>query len=476
MAEYPSKNFIAGQWREGGSEDFAEIINPANKEVLVKIKKVSQQDVKNSISAAEECFQSWKKVSNSERAEILNKISELIKERADDYAEVLSLENGKSLAEAKAELLYGAGYFDFYAGQAKQISGRVIEESTEKKLKVLKEPVGVVGMITPWNFPQAMLARKLAAAFAAGCVCVAKPDHQTPLSALLLAKICEDAGVPKAALSVLVGDSEMIGKELMESSVVKKISFTGSTRVGKLLIEQSAKTVKRLSLELGGNAPFIVFESADIDKAVEGALASKYRNSGQTCVCSNRFFVHEKVLGKFKEKFSQAISELKVGSGLESSVKIGPLINQAAVDKNNKLLEDAKKKGAEVIQSHELSQKEGFFFPPTLLVSNDLEIDAFQEEIFGPISIIYPFQSEEEVLKLANSTPYGLASYFYSQDRAQIQRVHDALEFGMVGINSGRISSPLAPFGGIKESGYGREGGEEGIKEYQNLKMSLELL
>lgn len=476
MANYPSKSFIAGLWQDGGSDEITEVINPATEEVLAKLSKVSQKDVVSSIEAAEKSFQTWKMTSHSERAEILNKISSLIKERASQYAEVLSLENGKSLAEAKAELLYGAGYFDFYAGQAKQISGRVIEESSEKKLQVVKEPVGVVGMITPWNFPQAMLARKLAAAFAAGCVCIAKPDHQTPLSALLLAKICEEAGIPKGALSVLVGDAEMIGKELMESSVVKKISFTGSTRVGKLLIEQSAKTVKRLSLELGGNAPFIIFESADLDKAVEGALASKYRNSGQTCVCTNRFFVHESLLDSFKNKFSEAIATLKVGSGLEDSVKLGPLINQAAVDKNNRLLEDAKQKGAEVIQMHDLSQKEGFFFPPSLLVSKNKDIDAFQEEIFGPISILYPFTSEEEALKMANSTPYGLASYFYSTDRAQIQRVHDALEFGMVGINSGRISSPLAPFGGIKESGYGREGGEEGIEEYQNLKMSLELL
>lgn len=473
MQNLPVSMFINGQFVSNDSNPKVDVLNPATLELVERVESASKEDVLKAIESASAAFRDWKNIGGLARAEYLKKIGARIVETADEYAKILSLENGKSLAEAKGEILYGAAYFEVYAGEAQRIHGEILSSAPGMKIEVTKEPVGVVGAITPWNFPQAMLARKMAAALAAGCTLVAKPDIQTPFSSLLLGKVCEDVGLPKGVVNILTGDPVVIGKTMMDSSDIKKISFTGSTRVGKLLIEQSASSVKKLSLELGGNAPFIVFDDADLDKAVAGAMASKYRNAGQTCVCTNRFLVHESVMEAFMKKFAEKLKAFKVGSASDPESKIGPLINKQAKAKVESLIEDAEASGAKITTVGELPNLPGNFVLPTLVEAPNTEVKVFSEEIFGPVSVFYPFKTEEEAIELANSTEYGLASYFFSESLSRIERVRSQLDYGMLGINCGRVSSPWAPFGGVKESGFGREGGHSGIKEYQYEKMSM---
>jgi succinate-semialdehyde dehydrogenase/glutarate-semialdehyde dehydrogenase len=470
----PHGLFIGGSWCVPEARETEEVLNPATLEKIGEFVCANDEDVHLAIEQAHKALEAWRNIGGHERAKYLRKIESLIKERVDEYAKILVQENGKSLAEAKGEILYGASYFDVYAGEAQRIKGEHYSISPDVEVRLTPEPIGVVAAITPWNFPQAMLARKMAAALAAGCTMVAKPDSQTPYSALLLAEICKDAGLPAGVFNIVTGDAPKIGKILMSSPVVKKMSFTGSTRVGKILAEQSAETLKKLSLELGGNAPFIVFEDADLEAAVEGAMASKYRNSGQTCVCTNRFFVHKSVSEKFVSLFAKKLESLKMGNGLEKDTRIGPLINNAACEKIEELMEDAKSKGASITDVKLTTEEKGYFMSPKILSSVSKDSRIFSEEIFGPVSAVYEFSTEEEVIKLANETNYGLASYFFTKDAKRIHRVRDALAYGMVGVNHGRVSSAWAPFGGVKESGYGKEGGSQGLKEYQVEKMSME--
>jgi succinate-semialdehyde dehydrogenase/glutarate-semialdehyde dehydrogenase len=388
----------------------------------------------------------------------------------EDLARLLTLEQGKPLAEARGEIRYGASFVEWYAEEARRIYGDVIPgHGKDKRITVIKQAVGVVGAISPWNFPHAMIARKVAPALAAGCTVVIKPSDLTPLSALALAELADRAGFPPGVLNVITcKDPVEVGQELTTNALVRKISFTGSTQVGKLLLKQSADQMKRVSLELGGNAPFIVFEDADIDEAVAGCIASKFRNAGQTCVCANRIFAQEEIYHEFVRKLSMAIQELKVGNGLEEGIEIGPMINEAALVKSEGLIADAKAKGAEITVGG--TRRKGLFFEPTLVCDVKPEMDLFREEIFGPVAAVYRFATEEEAIRLANDTTVGLASYFYGRDYARIWRVAEALEYGMVGINTGMISTTVAPFGGVKESGMGREGSKYGIDEFVNLK------
>ncbi len=391
-------------------------------------------------------------------------------ENADDLARLLTLEQGKPLVEAKGEIKYGASFVEWFAEEAKRVYGDVIPgHGADKRITVIKQPIGVVGAITPWNFPNAMITRKVAPALAAGCTVVIKPSDLTPLSALALAQLAEEAGFPAGVFNIITcKDPKAVGEELTTNPMVKKISFTGSTPVGKLLLKQSADQVKKVSLELGGNTPFIVFDDADIDAAVAGCIASKFRNAGQTCVCTNRILVQRKVQRAFVEKLAKAMEGIKLGDGLEAGVDVGPLINEQAIQKCENLLADATSKGAKVQLGG--SKREGLFFSPTLISELDSSMAIFQTEIFGPIAAVYTFDTEEEAIALANDTPFGLAAYFYGRDYARIWRVAEALEYGMVGINTGMISTAVAPFGGIKESGLGREGSKYGIDDFVNIK------
>lgn len=470
----PNQLYINGQWIQ--SKQTQEVLDPANLEKIDIVSCATEQNVIDAVEAAYQALNAWRDLGGLERATYLRKFKDRIIETAEEAAQILSSENGKSIAEAKAEILYGASYFEVYAGEAQRIHGELYETQPQTQVVVTNEPVGVVAAITPWNFPQAMLARKLAAALAAGCTMVAKPDVQTPFSALYLAKLAEDIHLPKGVLNIVTGDPVTIGKVLMDSNLVRKVSFTGSTQVGKLLAKQGAETLKKLSLELGGNAPFIVFDDADLDKAVAGAMASKYRNAGQTCVCTNRFFVQKEIFPKFKEKLKKEMAKLKLGKGTDSEVQVGPLINEKAKTKVQELLQDAIQRGAHTEEVGSLPQLGGHFVLPTIVEGAPKEARIFTEEIFGPVSVLYEFETEEEVIKLANSTQYGLASYFYSESVDRIHRVRKNLDYGMVGINSGRVSSPWAPFGGVKESGYGREGARAGLEEYLVKKMSIQLI
>lgn len=469
-------SFINGQWIKPEKENWISVINPANLTEVGRVHSADTLEVDLAIEAAKVALEAWKNIGGLARAEYLKLIGRRIVELADEYAVILSQENGKSLSEAKGEILYGASYFELYAGEAQRIHGEILSSSPGSKIEVTREAIGVVAAITPWNFPQAMLARKMAAALAAGCCMVAKPDHQTPFSALLLADICQEVGLPNGVFNILTGEPDVIGEHLMKSSVVRKLSFTGSTRVGKILIEQSARNVKKLSLELGGNAPFIVFEDADLDNAVEAAMASKYRNSGQTCVCTNRFFVHESIMAEFKRKLKENLKTLKLGEGIDSETTMGPLINSNAKKKIEDLLQDASEKGAEITNVGDLPKLAGHFMSPKIVDRVSTEAKIFSEEIFGPVSVLYNFSDESEVIDLANSTEYGLAAYFFTKSISRIESVRSKLDFGMIGVNCGRVSSAWAPFGGVKESGYGKEGGRAGILEYQTEKMSMQNL
>lgn len=453
-----------------------ELINPATNELICKLEQKGSQYVKDSILVSKHAQNIFKDKLAIDRSNILVKWYDLVIENIDYLAEIITLESGKPLAESKGEVQYGANFIRWYAEKANRIDSRIFDPNIQNtEGRVDYQPVGVVAAITPWNFPFAMITRKAAPAIAAGCSVILKPSELTPLAAFAARELFIDAGADENLLQVICGDSKIIGKEFQQSSIVRKITFTGSTRVGKLLMQQAADTVKKISLELGGNAPFIVFEGADLDKAIQGLLASKIRNAGQVCIAPNRIFVQNSIKKEFIAKLNQVIKELKQGNGLEQGVKVGPLINKAAVEKVQSHVNDALAKGAELVCGGKVNlELGGNFFEPTILDNMQDGMVASCEETFGPIIAIFGFDSEDEVIQRSNNTKYGLASYFFSSDMNQIRRVRNALEYGMVGINSGVISCEKAPFGGIKQSGLGREGSDEGIYEFLEAKYSIQ--
>ena len=464
---------VAGEWRdEGSSGKTFDVTNPANGEVIATLPDCGEDDVKEAITAAYEAQKEWAARTGKERAAILRKLYDLMVENADDLAVILTMEMGKPLAEAKGEILYGAGYVEWFGEEAKRVYGDMIPgHQRDKRLMVIRQPVGVVGAITPWNFPNAMIARKMAPALAAGCSMVAKPAQQTPLSTLSMALLAERAGVPKGLLSVITStSSSTVGKVFSEDDRVRKITFTGSTNVGRILMRQGAEQIKKLGLELGGNAPFIVFDDADLDAAVEGAIVSKFRNAGQTCVCANRLYVQAGIYDAFAEKLAKRVAGLRVGNGMEEGTEIGPMIEKAAIDKVEDHISDATSKGAEIKLGGKPDARGGLFFTPTVLTGVTPDMKCAREETFGPVAPLFKFESEEDVIAMANDTEFGLASYFFSRDMAKIFRVAEALEYGIVGVNTGLISTEVAPFGGIKHSGLGREGSKYGLEDYTELK------
>ncbi|HCY62174.1 MAG TPA: succinate-semialdehyde dehydrogenase (NADP(+)) [Oxalobacteraceae bacterium] len=464
--------YIDGSWVDADQGAVNAVRNPANGETIAQVPDMGAAETKRAIAAADAALPAWRAKTAKERAAILRKWFELIMANQEDLARIMTLEQGKPLAEARGEVAYGASFVEWFAEEGKRTYGDVIPSPTgDKRLVAIKQPVGVTAAITPWNFPIAMITRKVAPALAAGCTSVVKPAEATPLSALALAELGERAGIPKGVLNVVTtAHPAAVGEELTANPTVRKLSFTGSTPVGKRLMAQCADTVKRVSLELGGNAPFIVFNDADIDAAVKGALASKYRNAGQTCVCANRFIVQDGVYDLFAEKLAQAAAAMKVGDGLQPDVQIGPLINQAAIAKVDGLVADAVGKGATALIGGARHALGGNFYAPTVLTNVTADMAVAQEEIFGPVAPLFRFKTDEEAVALANNTRYGLAAYFYSRDIGRVWRVAEQLEYGMVGINEGMISNEVAPFGGVKESGIGREGSHYGIDEYLSIK------
>jgi succinate-semialdehyde dehydrogenase / glutarate-semialdehyde dehydrogenase len=463
--------YIDGQWVGADSGETMLVTNPATGEEIVSVPVCGGAETEKAIVAAQVAQKQWAAKTAKERALVMRRWFELIMENLDDLAQIMTIEQGKPLAEAKGEIAYAASFIEWFSEEAKRAYGEVIPSPMpNRKMVVIKQPIGVCAAITPWNFPSAMITRKAAPALASGCSMVVKPAEQTPLSAFALAELAERAGVPAGVLSVITGHSRQIGAVMTSHPIVKKVTFTGSTSVGKLLMQQSASTLKKLSLELGGNAPFIVFDDADLDAAVEGALLSKYRNAGQTCVCTNRFLVQQGVYDVFAERLSAAVAELKIGDGLEEGVQQGPLIDEAAVSKVEEMVKDAVSKGACVIGGGARLSPEGTWYQPTVLTNTDSSMMVAKEEIFGPVAPLFKFSTEEEAVEMANDTEFGLAAYFYSKDLARAWRVGEALEYGMVGINTGIISTEVAPFGGVKESGLGREGSHYGMDDYMELK------
>ncbi len=462
--------FISGEWINSDTNKTLPIRNPFDLSYITDVPILSVNQAKLAIESAENAFYLWKKESAIKRSKYLMEWHHLIYKNIDDLATIMVLEQGKPFKEAIGEIKYAAQYIEFYAEEAKRIYGDILPSPfTDTKVFVLKQPIGVVGIITPWNFPMAMMVRKIAPALATGCTVVVKPDEKAPLSAFAIMELAKRAKIPKGVINMITGIPQEIGEVFTSDERVKKISFTGSTKVGKLLYKACANQVKRISLELGGNAPFIVFDDAYINKAIEGLITAKFRNTGQTCVCANRIFVHKNVLKEFILKLSTEVKNLKVGNGFDN-VDIGPLIDQTALEKVIHLVNDAKANGATIVEgghSHELG---GTFFEPTIISDINPKMEIFNEEIFGPIVSIIPFETEEEVITLANDTKYGLASYFYAKDMNKIWRVAEALEYGMVGVNRGAISSAYVPFGGIKQSGFGREGSKYGLEDYLNIK------
>ncbi|MES0883911.1 NAD-dependent succinate-semialdehyde dehydrogenase [Roseibium sp. SCP14] len=464
------KAYINGVWHEGQAR-FA-VQNPATGETLANVTDCDLGQVDEAISAAQSAQREWAARTGKERAAILHRWYELMVEHADDLAAILTAEMGKPLAEAKGEILYGASFIEWFSEEAKRIYGDTIPgHQRDKRILVMKQPIGVVGAITPWNFPNAMISRKAAPALAAGCAMVVRPATETPLSALAMARLAEEAGLPAGVFSVLPStDSVGVGKAFCENPIMRKISFTGSTRVGKILMQQGAAQLKKLSLELGGNAPFIVFDDADLDAAVEGAMISKFRNAGQTCVCSNRIYVQDGVYDTFVEKLSAAVAALQVGDGAADGSAIGPLITDAAVSKVREHIADAVSKGAAIATGGEMHALGGTFFQPTVISGATRDMAVAREETFGPLAPVFRFSTTEEVLAVANDTEFGLASYFYSRDLSRVWQMMEGLEYGMVGVNTGLISTEVAPFGGVKESGQGREGSKYGIEDYLEVK------
>jgi succinate-semialdehyde dehydrogenase/glutarate-semialdehyde dehydrogenase len=464
--------FIGGQWTRAVSGKSMDVRNPATGEVIGQVPALGREETRSAIQAAQQAFLFWRQRTAKERAQILRRWFDLIMAHQEDLAAIMTVEQGKPLAESRGEIAYAASFVEWFAEEGKRVYGDTIPMGQPgKRIIVLKEPVGVCAAITPWNFPSAMIARKAAPALAAGCTIVVKPAAQTPFSALALARLAEMAGLPSGVLNVVCGPAAEIGAELTENPVVRKLSFTGSTEVGKQLMRACAGTVKRLSLELGGHAPFIVFADADLDGAVEGAIASKYRNSGQTCVCANRLLVQRTVYEEFAARLVAAVtSQLKMGNGFEEGVNQGPLIDLGAVRKVEEQISDAVAKGARIACGGKRRGEQGFFFEPTILLDVTPEMRISREETFGPVAPLFVFDTDEEAIALANDTPYGLASYFFSTDVRRVWKVAEGLEYGMVGINTGIMSTESAPFGGVKESGIGREGSKYGIEEYLEMK------
>ena len=466
--------YINGQWCSAESSARLAIKNPATGDVIAEVAKVGAEETRRAIEAAETAMTAWRAVPAKQRASILRNWFNLVMENQEDLARIMTVEQGKTLAESRGEVAYGASYIEWFAEQAKRIDGDVIPApGPDKRIVCIKQPVGVCAAITPWNFPNAMITRKAAPALAAGCTIVIKPASETPLSALALAELAERAGIPAGVLNVVVGSSSEIGGELTSNPVVRKLSFTGSTPVGKLLEAQCAATMKKTSMELGGNAPFIVFDDADIDAAVQGALISKYRNSGQTCVCSNRLLVQASIAEEFTARLAKATAELTLGNGLEEGINLGPLVNEQAVADVDSLVKQTVAAGATLVMGGTPSALGPCFYAPTILTNVTPEMAVFRNEIFGPVAPIVTFNDEAEAIALANDTEFGLASYFYTRDIGRVWRVAEALEYGIVGINEGIISNEMAPFGGVKESGSGREGSKYGMDDYLEIKYML---
>jgi succinate-semialdehyde dehydrogenase/glutarate-semialdehyde dehydrogenase len=471
---FKEEAFINGQWVQAQSGKQFDVTNPATGELIAQVANLAHIDAELAINAADTAFKEWKSKTGKERASVMRKWFDLIIANTQDLATLMTLEQGKPLVESTGEVTYGASFIEWFAEEAKRVAGSIPGSTwSDKRLIVMKQPIGVCVAITPWNFPIAMITRKIAPAMAAGCTIVIKPAELTPLSALALAELAQRAGVPAGVINILTADADQsiaIGKTLCESTVVRHLSFTGSTEVGRILMAQCAPTIKKLALELGGHAPFIVFEDADIDAAVSGAMASKYRNSGQTCVCANRFYVHKSVQAEFVEKFAKAVQSIKLGNGMDQGTTQGPLIEPAALQKVERHVADALSKGATLVTGGKRSSLGGTFYEPTILsnASNDMLIT--YEETFGPVAAIMSFESDEEVIALANNSQFGLASYFYSREIGRIWKTAEALEYGIVGVNSGIISNEVGPFGGVKQSGLGREGSVYGMDEYLELK------
>ena len=463
--------YVDGLWVEADSRATIKVSNPASGELLGTVPCLGSAETARAIEAAERAWPAWRGKTGKERSDLLRRWFELILENRQDLAVLMTLEQGKPLAESRGEIVYGAGFVEWFAEEAKRVYGDTIPSpQADRRIVVLKQPVGVVAAITPWNFPNAMITRKCAPALAAGCPVVIKPASATPYSALALAELARRAGFPAGVINVLTGDSRAIGGELTGHLAVRKLSFTGSTQVGKVLLRQCAGTVKKVSMELGGNAPFLVFDDADLEAAVEGAMMSKFRNTGQTCVCANRILVQDAVYDAFAAQLARATRSLKVGPGLEAGVNQGPLIDRAALEKVEEHLQDAVDKGARVVSGGSRHQLGGTFFQPTVLTQVTPATKVAREETFGPLAPLFRFRSEEEAVELANRTEFGLAAYFYARDLGRVWRVAEALESGIVGVNTGIISTEVAPFGGVKESGIGREGSKYGIEEFLEIK------
>ncbi|MCF6690273.1 NADP-dependent succinate-semialdehyde dehydrogenase [Raoultella terrigena] len=463
--------FIDGQWRDALSGEVITVTNPANDQRLGSVPKMGAEETHEAIDAANRALPAWRALTAKERAAILRRWFDLIMANQDDLARLMTLEQGKPLAEAKGEIGYAASFIEWFAEEGKRVYGDTIPgHQADKRLIVIKQPIGVTAAITPWNFPAAMITRKAGPALAAGCTMVLKPASQTPFSALALAELARRAGIPDGVFSVVTGSAGAVGNALTSNPLVRKLSFTGSTEIGRQLMAQCAQDIKKVSLELGGNAPFIVFDDADLDKAVEGALASKFRNAGQTCVCANRLYVQEGVYDRFAKKLQQAVEKLRLGDGLQSGVTTGPLIDDKAVAKVQEHIADALAKGARIMTGGKVHELGGNFFQPTILLDVPDSAKVAKEETFGPLAPLFRFKDEADVIRQANDTEFGLAAYFYARDLSRAFRVGEALEYGIVGINTGLISNEVAPFGGVKASGLGREGSKYGIDDYLEIK------
>jgi succinate-semialdehyde dehydrogenase/glutarate-semialdehyde dehydrogenase len=468
---FRDRAYVDGAWLDADSGKRFEVDNPATGAIVGTVPEMGGAETRRAIEAANAALPAWRALTAKERSKILRKWYELIVAHADDLALILTTEQGKPLAEAKGEILYGASFVEWFSEEAKRIYGDVIPSpQADRRIIVIKQPVGVFAAITPWNFPNAMITRKIAPGLAAGCTVVLKPAEQTPFSALALAELAQRAGIPKGVINIITGDPVAIGKELCANPVVRKLTFTGSTEVGRILMRQSADTIKKLSLELGGNAPFIVFDDADLDAAAEGALLSKYRNAGQTCVCANRIYVQDSVYDAFAAKLAEKVRAFKVGHGGEAGVTIGPLIDAHAVTKVEEHVADAVKKGAKVMLGGKRHTLGGRFYEPTLLTDVTPDMKISHEETFGPVAPLYRFKTDDDAVRLANDSEFGLAAYFYSRDVGRVFRVAEAIEAGIVGVNVGIIATEVAPFGGVKQSGLGREGSKYGIEEFLEIK------
>lgn len=464
--------FINGQWVQTKTEKVFEVFNPSTGDVVANVADLGVKETQLAIDAAQAAFEKWREVPAKQRSSLLRRWFDLVMENQEDLALIMTLEQGKVISESRGEVAYGASYIEWFAEEAKRIYGDILPSTTaDRRSLVIKQAVGVVGAITPWNFPNAMITRKVAPALAAGCTIVLKPASETPLSALALAELADRAGFPAGVFNVVTGtDSKSIGAELTSNPIVKKITFTGSTPVGKILMEQSAKTVKKTSMELGGNAPVLIFEDADLDKAVEGALIAKFRNAGQTCICANRILVQDSIYEEFISRFTARVSEFVLGDGLSSESTMGPLITKKAVAGVVSLVNDAVSLGAKVCIGGNVGSNGDYFFEPTVLRDLSASMRLAKEEVFGPVAPVFKFSSEKEAVAMANDTEFGLAAYMYTKDHGRIWRVGEALEYGMVGINETAISSEMIPFGGVKESGQGREGSKYGLEDYLEIK------